>query len=127
MTKTETNAFRRTLESKQTELQSGNKDREMLEADASPDELDRIQQAAERDYAIGSLERKFSRLREVKAALRRLDDGTFGVCASCEEDITPKRLAAVPWAPFCIVCQEAADRERKSPTREIDESLLMAV
>ncbi len=99
----------------------------MLEADASPDELDRIQQAAERDYAIGSLERKFSRLREVKAALRRLDDGTFGVCASCEEDITPKRLAAVPWAPFCIVCQEAADRERKSPTREIDESLLMAV
>jgi DnaK suppressor protein len=127
MTKTETNAFRRTLESKQTELQSGNKDREMLEADASPDELDRIQQAAERDYAIGSLERKFSRLREVKAALRRLDEGTFGVCASCEEDITPKRLAAVPWAPFCIVCQEAADRERKSPTREIDESLLMAV
>jgi DnaK suppressor protein len=126
MTKTEANAFRKTLESRQTELQDARKGRP-IEIDAASDELDRIQQATERDYAIGSLERNFSRLREVSAALRRLDTGTFGVCGSCEEEISAKRLAAVPWASFCIVCQEAADKERMTPSLEMDESLLAAV
>ena len=126
MTKPEMTLFRRTLESRQTELRNGSKGREAIEADSSPDELDRIQQAAEREYAIGSLERNFSRLREVTAALQRMDMGTFGVCGRCEEEISLKRLAAVPWAPFCIVCQEAADLEGASPSREMDDSLIEA-
>jgi DnaK suppressor protein len=124
MTKSETNLFRKTLESRQTELRNENKGREAIETDSSPDELDRIQHASEREYAIGSLERNFSRLREVTAALRRMDAGTFGVCGKCEEEISLKRLAAVPWAPFCIVCQEAADLEGASPAREMDDSLV---
>jgi hypothetical protein len=47
----------------------------------------RIQQAAEREVAIGSLERNFSRLREVKAALSRLDSRTFGIGGHSEEEI----------------------------------------
>jgi DnaK suppressor protein len=124
MTKPETNRFRKTLESRQAELKNENKSREAIETETSPDELDRIQHAAEREYAIGSLERSFSRLREVTAALRRMDTGTFGVCGRCEEEISLKRLAAVPWAPFCIVCQEAADLERESPMLEMDNSLV---
>lgn len=127
MTKVEMKMYRKTLESKRTELEKGSKGREVLSTEASPDELDGIQQATERDYAIGSLERNFSRLREVSAALRRLDSGTFGVCVSCEEEINPKRLAAIPWAPLCIGCQEAADNERNSPAHQMEESLLMAV
>jgi DnaK suppressor protein len=126
MTKTEMNAYRKTLASRQTELQNANQ-AQPIQMEATSDELDRIQQASERDYAVGNLERNFSRLREVTAALRRLDAGTFGVCGSCEEEITPKRLAAVPWASFCIVCQEAADNERSAPPLETDESLLAAV
>jgi DnaK suppressor protein len=53
-----------------------------------------------------------------------MDAGSFGVCGRCEEEISLKRLAAVPWAPFCIVCQEAADLEGKSPTLEMDDSLV---
>jgi DnaK suppressor protein len=124
MTRTELEMFSTTLEARQTELQKANN--APSPADASPDELDRIQQATERDYAIGSLERNFTRMREVSAALRRIDKGTFGICANCEEEITPKRLAAVPWAPFCLACQEAADHERTEPPFEIDESLLAA-
>jgi DnaK suppressor protein len=124
MTKPETNLFRKTLESRQTELRNENKGREAIETETSPDELDRIQHAAEREYAIGSLERNFSRLREVTAALRRMDTGTFGVCGRCEEEISLKRLAAVPWAPYCIACQEAADLEGESSSREMDDSLL---
>jgi DnaK suppressor protein len=126
MTKTELNAFRRALESRRTELESGNRNREALAIEMSPDELDRIQHAGERDMAIGNLERDSSRLIEVRGALHHLDAGTFGICAGCEDNINPKRLAAVPWASFYIVCQEAADREQKTPWCDIDTSLVTA-
>jgi DnaK suppressor protein len=41
--------------------------------------------------------------------LRRIQDGSFGMCIACETAISPRRLAAVPWAPRCIQCQEMAD------------------
>jgi DnaK suppressor protein len=126
MTKTELNTFRKTLESLQTELGGGIKNREALAIETSPDDLDRIQHASERDYAMSYLERNSRRLREVQTALRNIDAGTFGICASCEEEIHPKRLAAVPWTSFCIVCQEAADREQKSPADEMELSSVLA-
>jgi DnaK suppressor protein len=75
---------------------------------------------------MSNLERNSNRFREVRAALGRIDAGTFGVCVGCEEDINPKRLAAVPWASFCIVCQEAADREQKIHRSEIGPQLATA-
>ena len=126
MTKTEMSAFRRALENSQTELGDRNRNREALAIETSPDELDRIRHASDRDYVIGNLERNSNRLREVRTALRRIDAGTFGICAGCDENINPKRLAAVPWASFCIVCQEAADRWQSAPLSEIETSLGMA-
>jgi len=61
----------------------------------------------------------------VRAALRRIDEGTFGVCLHCEEDISPKRLAAVPWTPFCIQCQEIADRNQSGDGSESFDDLLV--
>jgi DnaK suppressor protein len=126
MTKTELNRFRRELEDQQTELGHGSRDREALAIETSPDDLDRIQHASERDAAMRDLERKSNRLREVQTALRRADAGTYGICTGCEETINLKRLAAVPWAALCIVCQEAADQERKTSWEEIDPSLMAA-
>lgn len=120
MTKNELNAFRKSLENQQTELGNGNKNREALAIETSPDDLDRIQHASERDYAMGYLERSSNRLREVQEALSRMDAGAFGICSGCEEDISPKRLAAVPWTSYCIVCQELADRRQKTPEIEMD-------
>jgi DnaK suppressor protein len=45
-------------------------------------------------------------LREISDALRRIDSGHYGVCLECEETISPKRLEAVPWARYCVTCQE---------------------
>jgi DnaK suppressor protein len=45
-------------------------------------------------------------LREVEEALTRVKEGTYGICAECEEPISPKRLQALPWAKFCVRCQE---------------------
>lgn len=47
-----------------------------------------------------------SLLRQVQEALERLDDGSYGVCGECERPISLKRLEAVPWAKYCISCQE---------------------
>jgi DnaK suppressor protein len=126
MTKTERNTFRKALEDRLAEIGDGSANREALAIDTSPDEMDRIQHASERDYAVSSLERSASRLRELRAALLRIDAGTFGICIRCEERISSKRLAAIPWAPCCIACQEIADREQKTPVDEIDPSMIMA-
>ena len=47
--------------------------------------------------------------RGVKRALQRMEDGAYGICLSCEDPITPKRLQAVPWAELCLNCQERSD------------------
>jgi DnaK suppressor protein len=125
MTKIELNAFRSVLESRQTDLRNGSRRREALAIETSPGELDRIQHASDRDMAIDNLERDSTQLAEVRSALRRVNAGRFGFCVGWEEKINPKRLAAVPWASFCIVCQEALDRE-KAPWSDIDTSLVMA-
>ena len=46
-------------------------------------------------------------LREISDALQRIEQGTYGACMECEEPISIKRLDAVPWARFCVTCQEA--------------------
>jgi len=65
-------------------------------------------------------------LRNVRAALGRIEEGSFGVCLHCEEDISPKRLAAVPSTAFCIVCQELADRSLYEGVETLDELLVTA-
>jgi DnaK suppressor protein len=45
-------------------------------------------------------------LREISDALHRLDQGAYGICLECEEPISEKRLDAVPWARYCVTCQE---------------------
>lgn len=119
MHKTELSKFRKILEIRKTELGNGNRSREALAIEASADELDRIQNASALDDAVRNMERNSDRLHEVESALLRIDDGTFGICASCEEPLNPKRLAAIPWASSCVVCQEAADAAEKLPEGEL--------
>ncbi|ACO31482.1 MULTISPECIES: TraR/DksA family transcriptional regulator [Acidobacterium] len=52
---------------------------------------------------------KHTQLSLVRLALERLEDGSYGECAECGEDISPRRLEAVPWTPYCISCQEKVE------------------
>ncbi|MEE3202946.1 MAG: TraR/DksA C4-type zinc finger protein, partial [Acidobacteriota bacterium] len=45
-------------------------------------------------------------LQAIEEALVRLDEGSFGVCRDCGEDIAPARLNAIPWTRVCIECKE---------------------
>jgi DnaK suppressor protein len=111
MTKSELTKYRQILEARQAELDASLRRRDEIVVELPPPQApDDSRNAADRELAIRNLDRDSILLRNVRAALRRIKDGTFGVCAHCEEDISPKRLAAVPWAQFCIRCQEAADR-----------------
>ena len=125
MNKTEVKKYRNMLEAKQAELEQFIRNREGITIEKSPDALDEVQHAAERELAIRNLDRESNLLRNVRAALRRIDEGTFGVCLHCEEDISPKRLAAVPWTAFCIQCQEIADRNQNGEGSESLDDLLV--
>src|SRR3954454_1200791 len=109
----ETHAFRAILESRIAELQCGIQQLDHIAVAQSPDQVDESQSSSDRELAISNIDRNSKELRNVRAALRRIREGTFGVCEECEEDIHPKRLAAIPWAPLCIVCQEAVERRRE--------------
>ena len=102
---------REVLERKLAELNVLQRNREGIAIEKSADQMDEIQYATERDLAIRNVDRDSTLFRLVAAALARMSDGSFGDCQDCEAAISPKRLAAVPWALRCIQCQEAADRE----------------
>jgi DnaK suppressor protein len=119
----ELNEFRKTLKTRQAELTDIRHIREALAIETSADEFDRIQQAQERDFAMGAIDRDSLRLREIRAALERIENGSFGLCLNCEEEIAAKRLVAVPWTPLCIVCQEAAERIVSHPRHDLEEAL----
>src|SRR5271169_2785910 len=98
------------LERQEAELDHVLRNRDGIAIEKSADQMDEIQYASERDLAIRNVDRESALLRDVKAALRRIHEGSFGTCIECESEVSPKRLAAVPWAKRCIQCQEAADR-----------------
>ena len=126
MNQTELNKYKAMLEAKQAELSAGLRNRDDIAIEKTPDAIDEVQLAGERELAIRNLDRESNLLRNVRGALRRIDEGTFGVCLHCEEDISPKRLAAVPWTPFCIQCQETADRNHADGSERFDDLMVHA-
>ncbi len=111
------------LERKEAELVRVLRKRDGITIEKSADQMDEIQYASERDLAIRNVDRESGLLRDVKAALRRVHDGSFGTCIECDLAISAKRLAAVPWAPRCIQCQDTADRNGQERTESLGETL----
>jgi DnaK suppressor protein len=123
MKKTDIDKYKAILEAKFKELSLGLRNREDIAIEKTPDALDEVQLAGERELAIRNLDRESSLLRNVKAALARIADGSYGICLHCEEEIKPKRLEAVPWAAYCIRCQEAADQHEFEGAEPLDRLL----
>jgi DnaK suppressor protein len=118
------NEFQETLKRSEAELVQILRKRDGIAIEKSADQMDEIQYASERDLAIRSVDRESRLLRQVRAALRRIQDGDFGICIECESAIGPKRLLAVPSAPRCIACQGAADRDGRGRTESFGETLV---
>lgn len=114
------------LERKQAELVGALRKRDHIAIEKSADQMDEIQYASERYLAIRDVDRDSTLLREVKAALRRIHEGGFGVCVECERAISPKRLLAGPWTSRCIECQDVADRDVRERMDSLTETLIDA-
>ena len=78
--------------------------------EGSEDIVDRANSSYNREFmfALSDTERQI--LLEIEDALERLDDGAYGVCLNCKDDIPKARLRAVPWARYCVDCQEQVER-----------------
>ena len=110
MGRTEVERYRSLLESGKIELSADLRSREYIVIEKAADAMDEVQFAGARELAISNLDRESKLLQSVLRSLDRIEDGSYGVCLQCDTGINPKRLGAVPWAEYCIRCQEAADR-----------------
>jgi DnaK suppressor protein len=95
--------------------------REGLAAGEKGDTLDKVRSLNERESAARTLAFEMRLLDDVREALREIQVGTFGRCASCDSEIPLVRLKAVPWSPFCIHCQEGAEARRTAPSTRSEE------
>ena len=101
---------KKVLLTKARDLSRGSVSKDEIAIEQKAEMLDTIQQTADRELALESLSRNWQTRTLVAEALQRIDKGTFGLCVECEEEIGEKRLRAIPWAKYCISCQERADR-----------------
>ena len=67
----------------------------------------------ERELSMNIVSSEQELLYQIDDALKRLDEGSFGVCQQCNEPITMSRLKAVPYASHCITCQRAKEQKNK--------------
>jgi DnaK suppressor protein len=81
--------------------------------DHSPDPLDRASMESQTAFVLRIRERECVLIRKIEYALSKLEDGTFGICDECGEEISERRLQARPVASFCIKCKERQETEER--------------
>jgi len=74
------------------------------------DEVDEIQANERREIGFATRELLVERVNALAAALDRLNDGEYGICVECGEDIAPARLHALPEVQTCVRCQDRIER-----------------
>ena len=108
--KPKTANYRKILENKAQEVRlsmSAQKAAQVVaRLDIPSDEGDLSQQHHEEWIFLNRNSIDMKLLREISGALHRMDHDHYGVCMECEEPISAKRLDAVPWAKYCVSCQE---------------------
>ncbi len=112
MTQGESKKFKRMLCAKREELEETLGERDVIALERSADAMDEARETVDLDVALRNLDQESSLLHNVYSAIRRIEEGSFGICVNCREAITPQRLAAVPWTPLCIRCQRQIERGR---------------
>ena len=95
---------------KQDEITRGLRNHRLVNALAVAEPFDGVEQ---RDIDLLRFAADSDVLSEIRSALDRISDGTFGVCEDCGERIPAKRLEALPWARYCVSCQERLENRAR--------------
>jgi len=85
-----------------------------FDTDDLPDEIDQASSEYAQSMAFRLRDREKFLLKKVEKALARVEDGSFGICERCEEQISMKRLQARPVTTLCIRCKEEQEKKEKS-------------
>ena len=120
MTRTDLETFRALLRAKQEEVSGTLRGLESITIERSPELIEELQYKSDRELAIVGLNRDSAIRRDIERALIRIKDETFGTCLHCDQEISRRRLQAVPWTPFCVRCQAAADRGDESVFESVE-------
>lgn len=78
--------------------------------DVSQDPADKASNSYTKELLFSQSTNERNTLKLIDDALARLEEGNFGECQNCGNDIQPKRLDAIPWAAYCIRCQELQEQ-----------------
>jgi DnaK suppressor protein len=105
--------YRRALEAARAQLMACDYDVGSFAMERTSDPTEEWDMANERDRVLAKVERRVILLHQVENALERIAVGAYGACLDCQEPISEKRLAALPWAALCLNCQEAADNRNE--------------
>ena len=106
----DTNKYKTLLEEK---LQDVERIIPALKATSKPVDLDepmgrlsRMDAIQQQQMQLANLKKAEIRIDQIKAALKRIEEGTYGYCVNCEETLSDERLQAMPEAPLCTNCQQ---------------------
>jgi len=84
-----------------------------VDKENTPDPTDRATLEADRNFTLRIRDRERKLIGKIKDALERIDQGTYGICESCGEDISDERLKARPVTTLCIECKKKQEDEEK--------------
>lgn len=76
----------------------------------TPDPVDLAVRNYSKNVQLAVSENESKQLVLIDEALLRIEDEEFGTCLNCEKEINPKRLAAIPWARYCLDCQSLQEQ-----------------
>jgi len=83
--------------------------------EGTEDIVDRANNSYNRELMFSLSDAERQRLLDIDGALERIEEGGYGSCANCGREIGERRLEAVPWARFCVDCQELAEQGMLEP------------
>lgn len=117
LTKKEIEKFKVMLETKRNAVLENAKrtltENMVLDTNDLPDEMDLASSEALQSFEFRLRGREKAHLTKLSLALRRIEDGSYGMCVECDEPINKKRLEARPETQLCIRCKEDQERDER--------------
>src|SRR5215510_5623013 len=89
--------------------------------DEGIDQYDLASEERSREINLILSDRDRDKLQAIEDALERIEDGSYGICEQCEEEIAPERLEALPFTRLCVTCQGETEKEAKLHRRTDEE------
>lgn len=114
MTKKEMEKYRRLLDDKKSslsaEIAKTRSAEEETTEESTQDIADKAVSSYTREFLYSLTDGERNTLLHIDDALARIEEGNYGLCLNCSQLMTEKRLNAVPWAPYCLDCQELSEK-----------------